>query len=535
MKTATDVVTPPHAPTRGLPPLPIPDRAVPRRRGEKKRDGWRVPKRAWLGVVALALAAAWLGWVGWRSLSAGGDLWGAIQSRRGEMVGPALVAVVVAIFLAERWWPAVRRPTLARAHVVDAGYLALFGTVVAPLLILVNTGFGVEAQRHTPFLLVGRLPLVPRVVVVAAVLVGMDAMNWLAHVANHRSAALWRLHALHHSQEDLNVFTTFRTHPLVHASYLPALVPALILGASGPVPGAAVVAYGCFVALAHANLRWTFGVLGRLFVSPAYHRLHHARTAVDGRGVVNFGFVLVGWDRLARPSRFPERRRTGADRDRRPPGSGGAGGADPQGARCSSGSAGPAFPVRRGDGHAAVIAVPAQVQQLARQLRATRDTPLARDLALLGARVGLAWIFIYHGAGTLFGAFGGAGIHRASMFYANVAHLHPATFFAVLGGIIECFGGAAVGLGVFGRIAAAALVGDMAVAMATVTFGNGIVSNAPGAGYELNVALATLALVVALLGTGRFSLDEAVRRFVLLRGSGARRGSAAIGVPHPSE
>ena len=78
----------------------------------------------------------------------------------------------------------------------------------------------------------------PRVcVVVGAILVGIDAMNWLAHVVNHRSAALWRLHALHHSQEDMNVFTTFRTHPLMHVSYLPALLPALVLGAGGTVPG----------------------------------------------------------------------------------------------------------------------------------------------------------------------------------------------------------------------------------------------------------------------------------------------------------
>jgi hypothetical protein len=62
-----------------------------------------------------------------------------------------------------------------------------------------------------------------------------------------------------------------------------------------------------------------------------------------------------------------------------------------------------------------------------------------------------------------------------------------------------------------GRIAAAGLTGDMIIAMATVTFGNGIASTAPGGGYELNLALAALAFVVALLGTGRFSLDVGLR------------------------
>lgn len=167
------------------------------------------------------------------------------------------------------------------------------------------------------------------------------------------------------------------------------------------------------------------------------------------------------------------------------------------------------------DGPPAVIAVHTRVREIYGQISATRDSRFARDAALLGARVGLAWIFIYNGGGKLFGLFGGGGVHQASVFFGTVAHLHPAVFFTVLAGITEFFGGVAVGLGVFGRIAAAGLIGDMVVAMATVTFGNGIVSNAPGGGYELNLALVALALVVALVGTGAFSLDAVLRRFLM--------------------
>jgi putative oxidoreductase len=155
-----------------------------------------------------------------------------------------------------------------------------------------------------------------------------------------------------------------------------------------------------------------------------------------------------------------------------------------------------------------------QAAQRYDQLRASAHSIVARDLALLVVRFCLAWIFVYHGAGTLFGAFGGAGLHNEAVFYSTVAHLHPGTFFALLGGIIECFGGAAIGLGLFGRLAGAALVGDMVMAMITVTFTQGIVGNPyhPGdIGYQLNVALAGLAAVVALMGTGRLSLDYAVR------------------------
>jgi putative oxidoreductase len=148
------------------------------------------------------------------------------------------------------------------------------------------------------------------------------------------------------------------------------------------------------------------------------------------------------------------------------------------------------------------------------RLRTAKDAAVSRDIALLAARVALAWIFVYHGAATLFGAFGGSGVHPQAVYFAHVAHLRPGTFFAVLGGIIECFGGAAVGVGVLGRLAAVGLFGDMVIAMITVTFGHGIIGNASGSGYELNLALAALALVVALMGTGRFSLDVFLQNLV---------------------
>ena len=152
------------------------------------------------------------------------------------------------------------------------------------------------------------------------------------------------------------------------------------------------------------------------------------------------------------------------------------------------------------------------VQQWYQRASELSRTEYARDAALLVARLGLAWVFIYHGAGTLFGAFHGAGIHEATIFFATVAHLHPGGFFAVVNGTIEFFGGIAIALGLFGRLAGAAIAGDMAMAMITVTFANGIADSAgrPGGGYELNLALAALAFVVAMLGTGRFSLDRGI-------------------------
>jgi putative oxidoreductase len=142
----------------------------------------------------------------------------------------------------------------------------------------------------------------------------------------------------------------------------------------------------------------------------------------------------------------------------------------------------------------------------------TRAEPRAVDWALLAARIGLAWIFIYYGAGKLFGWFNGPGIHGTALYFSQTAHLHPGGLFAVLGGLIEFGGGLALALGLLSRLAGVALFGDMVMAMITVTWATGINSRTNPPGYQLNLALGVLALVVALLGSGRFSLDALIER-----------------------
>ena len=142
----------------------------------------------------------------------------------------------------------------------------------------------------------------------------------------------------------------------------------------------------------------------------------------------------------------------------------------------------------------------------------TRPATRASDVALGALRISLAWIFIYYGAGKLFGVFNGPGIHATSLFMSNSAHLHPGGFFAVLGGVIEFGGAIALALGVFSRVAAVALFGDQVMAMITVTWTNGINSETLTPGYEFNMALAVMALAIVCLGPGRASVDALIER-----------------------
>ena len=167
------------------------------------------------------------------------------------------------------------------------------------------------------------------------------------------------------------------------------------------------------------------------------------------------------------------------------------------------------------------LTIPRSPTAAVEALVTTRTAPLSVDLSLIAVRTALAWIFIYYGAGKLFDAFDGPGLHQWSIYMSHTAHLHPGGFFAVVGAVTEFGGGVAMALGVASRLAALALLGDMVMAMITVSWAYGFNSEKVPAGYEFNVALAAMAAAIVLLGAGRFSVDALAERWVVRRGQRA--------------
>jgi len=252
-------------------------------------------------------------WAAVTALLRQGQLQTVLSAGWGQLAAPLLVALVVATGICERIWPAEPRPLLARGHVQDALYLALHAILVIPLMTLLSVGAATLVSGHAHWI---ELPTQdwPGWLLVPLTIVAMDGANWLAHYADHRLDALWRFHALHHSQEELSVLTSFRAHPLMHTTgFVLATIPVVALMPARPIAPVLITVYLCIGTLQHANLRWTFGPLGRMLVSPAYHRFHHA---CDDQAV-NLGVVLTIWDILTGYARFPARgdglTRTGLD------------------------------------------------------------------------------------------------------------------------------------------------------------------------------------------------------------------------------
>jgi len=269
---------------------------------ERVRQAPGSAPRLYLPAFSVVAAMVVLIGIGWSNRWGGASFANSMAGQRMVVIGPTTMAILGAILVVERLRPAQRRPRFARGYRQDALYTALNATLVLPLVVALSLSFSDAAQRYLPWIVVPRLEFFPRWIAIGLIFVAMDGCNWLAHLANHRIRMLWRFHELHHSQEDMSVLTVFRTHPLIHVSYLIALLPGIVLLANGAVPTALLVAYAGFVAFEHSNTNLGFGPLERIFVSPNYHRIHHK---LDGPKDVNLGFALTIWDQIFRRAVFP--------------------------------------------------------------------------------------------------------------------------------------------------------------------------------------------------------------------------------------
>ncbi|MET9494166.1 DoxX family protein [Streptomyces sp. NPDC006552] len=152
----------------------------------------------------------------------------------------------------------------------------------------------------------------------------------------------------------------------------------------------------------------------------------------------------------------------------------------------------------------------------------TREStsPHAYDAGLLILRIALGLTVAAHGTQKLFGWFGGGGIDGTGQFFAQSGYPAGKTM-AVIAGVSETLGGAALVLGLLTPLAGAAVLGTMINALA-VKWGGGFFAP-EGVEYELLLVAGAAAL--ALTGPGRIAVD---RFLPALRTHRLRYGAAAV-------
>ena len=251
------------------------------------------------------------------------------------LVGILQIAVIcLVIGPLQRWRPV--EPVIDRAAVrVDVLYtlihrLGLFRVAMFFLLApLMDSLFGaLRLAGFSPLQLDGLLPGwtdVPWVSLIVYLVV-FDFVDYWIHRGQHHFEWWWKLHALHHSQRQMTMWTDNRNHLL--DDVLRDVVWVVVAQCIGVAPAQfiAIVAIAQLSeSFQHANLRIWFGSMGeRLWVSPRFHRLHHSigighETVKQGHpvgdeqtasakhvvlGGYNFGVLLPWWDMLMGTANF---------------------------------------------------------------------------------------------------------------------------------------------------------------------------------------------------------------------------------------
>ncbi len=139
-----------------------------------------------------------------------------------------------------------------------------------------------------------------------------DLVDYVIHRGQHHFSWWWQLHALHHSQRQMTMWSDNRNHLLDDVLRDAILVTvALLVGIAPSQYVAVVVLMQLLESLSHANVRLSFGRWGsRWLVSPQFHRHHHAMgTGAESRAAVglgghNFAVLFPVWDRLLGTARF---------------------------------------------------------------------------------------------------------------------------------------------------------------------------------------------------------------------------------------
>ena len=209
-----------------------------------------------------------------------------------------LIAVMLLNSLIEAVIPLHRRSDWGWRH-LGPNLLLTLTTFATGLLLNVLLLLGL-VWAHQVGLGLFNMVALPSIVATAGAIVVLDLAWYATHVSMHKVSALWRFHAVHHSDPQVDVTTTYRQHPgesLIRYAYL--AVFALSAGAS-PL---AFAIYRVWSSLhgqfEHANIKlpqWLDTAISWVFSSPNMHKLHHSS---DQRFTdTNYTNIFSIWDRI---------------------------------------------------------------------------------------------------------------------------------------------------------------------------------------------------------------------------------------------
>ncbi len=227
----------------------------------------------------------------------------ALESAFKGLLVPFVVFSFLALFMRRRHILDDLRRTLPEIR-LNLKIMVFDVIFIVPMIVFLGT-FLAEFVRDNGLSLVApeAWPGLPAWLTVVIAIAIADFVGYWRHRLEH-TWVLWPAHAVHHSDTEMTWIAIQRFHPFNR--FTTFIIDNLALFLLG-VPPFAIIAnslvryyYGAFI---HADLPWTYGPLGRIFVSPAMHRWHHA---TDPKAFnTNFATVFSLWDQMFGTCRVP--------------------------------------------------------------------------------------------------------------------------------------------------------------------------------------------------------------------------------------
>ena len=213
---------------------------------------------------------------------------------------PAVIAgTALGLLLGERMRP-LRPPTQSKPRrlAIALGFALTAGAIMALTYAPVVSAAADFATSRDVGLL--RWARVPRALRPGLAFILLDYSLWGWHWLNHRVPLLWRFHAAHHADLDMDVLTAWRFHFGEMLASVPFRAAQVVLIGVELRPlllwEATILVCAQFH---HANVRLPASferVLRHVAITPRLHGSHHS---IEPREVSsNFGTILSVWDRL---------------------------------------------------------------------------------------------------------------------------------------------------------------------------------------------------------------------------------------------
>lgn len=137
--------------------------------------------------------------------------------------------------------------------------------------------------------------------IVVAGILSMDFFGgWLVHWVEHNSRFFWRIHIVHHADNNVDVSTGLRHHPLEALNrWLFFTAGVFLMGLPIYSVMIAQTMMSIFTMFTHANISlpvWLDKAMSYVLVSPNMHKVHHhwKQPYTDS----NYGTALSIWDHL---------------------------------------------------------------------------------------------------------------------------------------------------------------------------------------------------------------------------------------------